>query len=137
MGKLKELREKRAAVFTEIDELYKTTDGREMTAEEKRGGTPCWPTTTCPTAESHRKNVSRRWNADRRSRRMSVSRKRAETEPNRRRPSIAVHSWSISSRERTGYQWRTASCSKAAPDYPDSPEACWFRQRWPAPSKRR
>nr|DAU68392.1 MAG TPA: hypothetical protein [Caudoviricetes sp.] len=36
MGKLKELREKRATVFTEIDELYKTTDGREMTAEEKQ-----------------------------------------------------------------------------------------------------
>lgn len=36
MGKLKELREKRASVFTEIDELRKTTDGREMTAEEQQ-----------------------------------------------------------------------------------------------------
>ena len=36
MGKLKELREKRATVFTEIDELRKTTDGREMTAEEQQ-----------------------------------------------------------------------------------------------------
>ncbi|GAB0481661.1 hypothetical protein KML24007_04070 [Alistipes indistinctus] len=36
MGKLKELREKRATVFGEIDELRKTTDGREMTADEQQ-----------------------------------------------------------------------------------------------------
>ena len=36
MGKLKELREKRATVFGEIDELRKATDGREMTAEEQQ-----------------------------------------------------------------------------------------------------
>lgn len=36
MGKLKELREKRATVFGQIDELRKTTDGREMTAEEQQ-----------------------------------------------------------------------------------------------------
>jgi HK97 family phage major capsid protein len=35
MGKLKELREKRASAFDQIDELRKTTDGREMTAEEQ------------------------------------------------------------------------------------------------------
>lgn len=34
MSKLKELREKRASIYTEIDELRKTADGREMTAEE-------------------------------------------------------------------------------------------------------
>ncbi len=35
MGKLKELREKRATVFGQIDELRQATDGREMTAEEQ------------------------------------------------------------------------------------------------------
>ena len=35
MGKLKELREKRASIFSRIDELRKTADGREMTAEEQ------------------------------------------------------------------------------------------------------
>lgn len=34
MSKLKKLREKRAKVYTEIDELRKAADGREMTAEE-------------------------------------------------------------------------------------------------------
>ena len=36
MGKLKKLREERATVFGQIDELRKTTDGREMTAEEQQ-----------------------------------------------------------------------------------------------------
>lgn len=35
MSKLKEQKEKRAAIYTQIDELRKTTDGREMTAEEQ------------------------------------------------------------------------------------------------------
>lgn len=35
MSKLKELREKRATVYTSIDELRKSADGREMTAEEQ------------------------------------------------------------------------------------------------------
>ena len=35
MGKLKELKEVRATVFTQIDELRKAADGREMTAEEQ------------------------------------------------------------------------------------------------------
>lgn len=35
MSKLKELREKRATVYTSIDELRKVADGREMTAEEQ------------------------------------------------------------------------------------------------------
>ncbi len=35
MGKLKELREKRASIFGKIDELRKATDGRAMTAEEQ------------------------------------------------------------------------------------------------------
>lgn len=35
MSKLKELREKRATVYTAIDELRKATDGKEMTAEEQ------------------------------------------------------------------------------------------------------
>lgn len=35
MSKLKELKESRAKVFTQIDDLRKTTDGREMTAEEQ------------------------------------------------------------------------------------------------------
>ena len=35
MSKLKELREKRATVYTAIDELRKSADGREMTAEEQ------------------------------------------------------------------------------------------------------
>ncbi len=35
MGKLKELREKRASIFGKIDELRKAADGREMTAEEQ------------------------------------------------------------------------------------------------------
>ena len=36
MSKLKELREKRASVFGQIDELRKAADGREMTAEEQQ-----------------------------------------------------------------------------------------------------
>ncbi|MDL2319818.1 phage major capsid protein [Alistipes sp. OttesenSCG-928-B03] len=36
MSKLKELREKRASVFGEIDELRKATDGKEMTADEQQ-----------------------------------------------------------------------------------------------------
>nr|DAI17385.1 MAG TPA: major capsid protein [Caudoviricetes sp.] len=36
MGKLKELREKRATVFSQIDELRKETDGKEMTADEQQ-----------------------------------------------------------------------------------------------------
>jgi HK97 family phage major capsid protein len=36
MSKLKELREKRATVFTQMDELRKATDGREMNADEQR-----------------------------------------------------------------------------------------------------
>lgn len=36
MGKLKELREKRATVFGQIDELRKETDGKEMTAEQQQ-----------------------------------------------------------------------------------------------------
>lgn len=35
MSKLKELREKRATVYTSIDELRKSADGREMTVEEQ------------------------------------------------------------------------------------------------------
>ena len=35
MSKLKTLKESRAKVFTEIDDLRKTADGREMTAEEQ------------------------------------------------------------------------------------------------------
>lgn len=35
MSKLKELREKRATVYTAIDELRKSADGREMTAEDQ------------------------------------------------------------------------------------------------------
>lgn len=35
MSKLKELREKRATVYTSIDELRKVADGREMSAEEQ------------------------------------------------------------------------------------------------------
>lgn len=35
MGKLKELKEVRATIFTQIDELRKAADGREMTAEEQ------------------------------------------------------------------------------------------------------
>lgn len=35
MSKLKELREKRATVYTAIDELRKSADGREMSAEEQ------------------------------------------------------------------------------------------------------
>ncbi len=35
MGKLKKLREQRATVFGQIDELRKAADGREMTAEEQ------------------------------------------------------------------------------------------------------
>ena len=36
MGKLKELREKRATVFGQIDELRKETDGKEMSAEQQQ-----------------------------------------------------------------------------------------------------
>lgn len=36
MSKLKTLREKRATIYTEIDELRKTADGRDMTAEEQQ-----------------------------------------------------------------------------------------------------
>ena len=36
MSKLKELREKRATIFGQIDELRKATDGRAMTAEEQQ-----------------------------------------------------------------------------------------------------
>lgn len=36
MGKLKKLREERATVFGQIDELRKETDGREMTVEEQQ-----------------------------------------------------------------------------------------------------
>lgn len=36
MSKLKELREKRASVFGQIDELRKAADGRELTAEEQQ-----------------------------------------------------------------------------------------------------
>lgn len=36
MSKLKELREKRASVFGQIDELRKAADGRELTAEERQ-----------------------------------------------------------------------------------------------------
>ena len=36
MGKLKALKEKRASIYTSIDELRQTTDGREMTAEEQQ-----------------------------------------------------------------------------------------------------
>ena len=35
MSKLKSLKESRAAIFTQIDELRTTTDGREMTSEEE------------------------------------------------------------------------------------------------------
>mgnify|MGYP000760861724 FL=1 len=35
MSKLKSLKETRAAIFTQIDELRTATDGREMTAEEQ------------------------------------------------------------------------------------------------------
>lgn len=35
MPKIKELKEKRATIFSEIDELRRATDGREMDAEEK------------------------------------------------------------------------------------------------------
>ncbi|MEG2063614.1 MAG: hypothetical protein RRY23_00595 [Alistipes sp.] len=35
MSKLKTLKESRAKVFTEIDDLCKTADGREMTSEEQ------------------------------------------------------------------------------------------------------
>lgn len=35
MSKLKSLKESRAAVFTQIDELRAATDGREMTSEEE------------------------------------------------------------------------------------------------------
>lgn len=35
MGKLKALKEKRASIYTSIDELRKATEGREMTAEEQ------------------------------------------------------------------------------------------------------
>lgn len=35
MSKLKTLKETRAKVFTEIDDLRKTSDGREMTSEEQ------------------------------------------------------------------------------------------------------
>lgn len=36
MGKLKTLKEKRATIYTQIDELRKAADGREMTAEEQQ-----------------------------------------------------------------------------------------------------
>lgn len=36
MGKLKALKEKRASIYTSIDELRKQTEGREMTAEEQQ-----------------------------------------------------------------------------------------------------
>ncbi len=36
MSKLKTLKEKRATVYTEIDELRKATDGKEMTSEEQQ-----------------------------------------------------------------------------------------------------
>ena len=36
MGKLKQLKEKRASVFSQIDDLRKATDGRSMTAEEQQ-----------------------------------------------------------------------------------------------------
>ena len=36
MGKLKSLKEKRATIYTSIDELRQATDGREMTAEEQQ-----------------------------------------------------------------------------------------------------
>lgn len=36
MGKLKTLKEKRATIYTKIDELRKAADGREMTAEEQQ-----------------------------------------------------------------------------------------------------
>ena len=36
MGKLKTLKEKRATIYTSIDELRQATDGREMTAEEQQ-----------------------------------------------------------------------------------------------------
>lgn len=36
MGKLKALKEKRATIYTQIDELRKAADGREMTAEEQQ-----------------------------------------------------------------------------------------------------
>ncbi len=36
MSKLKTLKEKRASVYTEIDELRKSTDGKEMSSEEQQ-----------------------------------------------------------------------------------------------------
>ena len=36
MGKLKSLKEKRATIYTSIDELRQAADGREMTAEEQQ-----------------------------------------------------------------------------------------------------
>lgn len=36
MGKLKQLKEQRATIFSQIDELRKATDGREMNAEERQ-----------------------------------------------------------------------------------------------------
>ena len=36
MGRLKKLKEKRASIYTSIDELRKQTDGREMTSEEEQ-----------------------------------------------------------------------------------------------------
>ena len=35
MPKLKQLKEKRASVYSQIDELRKAADGREMTSEEQ------------------------------------------------------------------------------------------------------
>ena len=35
MSKLKTLKEQRASIYTEIDELRKVTDGKEMNSEEQ------------------------------------------------------------------------------------------------------
>ena len=61
MSKLKELREKRATVYTAIDELRKSADGREMTAEEQTR----WDTllSDYEKAESSRRSDSKKWNA--------------------------------------------------------------------------
>ena len=36
MSKLKQLKEKRASIFSQIDQLRTAADGREMTAEEQQ-----------------------------------------------------------------------------------------------------
>ena len=127
MSKLKSLKESRASIFTQIDELRTATDGREMTSEEEAR----WQQLLADYEKADRA-------VEAEERYMEIERRHAERltmAPVSRLMSTARRSATTCSMVPRAYRRKTVRSSSSVPVSPDFRPAFLSRQRLPRTSR--